>query len=148
MFYSIIRELVPEEGTEEDVFKGMHLHMVRMTIAALAASPLTYAVADADELDICGRDPRRNACGYSGKGRRRASPNLALKDAAISLEWFRLVGEPMTLQFPRSTRARAREVPVITTSRGCLRRLTATRRQGQDRWRRLARVASGKLGAA
>jgi hypothetical protein len=51
MFYAIIRELVPEEGIEDDVFKGMHLHMVRMAIAALAASLLTYAVDDADELD-------------------------------------------------------------------------------------------------
>jgi hypothetical protein len=51
MYNAVICELVPEEGVEDDVFKGMHQHMVRMAIADLAASLLPFAVDDADELD-------------------------------------------------------------------------------------------------
>jgi hypothetical protein len=51
MYNTVICELVPEVGVEEDMFKGMHQHMVRMAIADLAASLLTHAVDDADELD-------------------------------------------------------------------------------------------------
>jgi hypothetical protein len=50
MFHAVIRELVPKNGVEEDMFKGIHQHTVRMAIADLAASLLTYAVDDSDEL--------------------------------------------------------------------------------------------------
>jgi hypothetical protein len=51
MFYAVIRELVPDSGVEEDMFKGMHQHMVRMAIADLAGSLLTYAIDDTNHLD-------------------------------------------------------------------------------------------------
>jgi hypothetical protein len=51
MFGSVIRDLVPPDGVEEEAFKGIHQHTARMAIADLAASLLTYAIADADELD-------------------------------------------------------------------------------------------------
>jgi hypothetical protein len=50
MFHTVIRELVPEDGVMEDMFKGIHQHAARMAIADLAASLLTHAVDDADEL--------------------------------------------------------------------------------------------------
>lgn len=51
MFDAVMNEVVPEDVVVEDVFKGMHQHMVRMAIADLAASLLTCAVDDADEFD-------------------------------------------------------------------------------------------------
>jgi hypothetical protein len=51
MFYAVIRELVPDNGVEDDMFKGMHQHMVRMAIADLAGSLLTYAIDDTNHLD-------------------------------------------------------------------------------------------------
>ena len=51
MFHTVIRELVPEDGVIEEMFKDMHQHMARMAIADLAASLLTYAIDDVDQLD-------------------------------------------------------------------------------------------------
>jgi hypothetical protein len=51
MFYSVLRDQVPPDGLEEDVFKGVHQHTARMAIADLAASLLTLAIEDVDELD-------------------------------------------------------------------------------------------------
>jgi hypothetical protein len=51
MFYSVLRDLVPPDGLEEDLFKGVHQHTARMAIADLAASLLTLAIEDVDELD-------------------------------------------------------------------------------------------------
>jgi hypothetical protein len=51
MFDSVLRDLVPPDGVEEEAFKGIHQHSARMAIADLAASLLTHAIADADELN-------------------------------------------------------------------------------------------------
>jgi hypothetical protein len=51
MFDAIFCKLVPDGVVEDDVFKGMHQHMVRMAIADLAATLLTYAIDDTDQLD-------------------------------------------------------------------------------------------------
>ena len=51
MFKAVVCELVPLDGLEEEVFKGIHQHAARMAIADLAASLLIYAIEDADELD-------------------------------------------------------------------------------------------------
>jgi hypothetical protein len=51
MFGSVVRDLVPPDGVEEDLFKGIHQHTARMAIADLAASLLTLAIEDVDELD-------------------------------------------------------------------------------------------------
>ena len=51
MFGAVVRDLVPPDGAEDDLFKGIHQHTARMAIADLAASLLTYAIEDADELD-------------------------------------------------------------------------------------------------
>ena len=51
MFGSVVRDLVPPDGAEDDLFNGIHQHTVRMAIADLAASLLTFAIEDADELD-------------------------------------------------------------------------------------------------
>src|SRR5262245_54918416 len=51
MFVSVLRDLVPPDGVVEDLFKSIHQHTARMTIADLAASLLTYAIGDCDKLD-------------------------------------------------------------------------------------------------
>jgi hypothetical protein len=51
MFHAVIHELVPPNAVVEDMFKGAHKYAARMAIADLAASLLTHAVDDADELD-------------------------------------------------------------------------------------------------
>jgi len=51
MFDSVLRDLVPPDGAEEEAFKGIHQHAARMAIADLAASLLTYAIEDTDKLD-------------------------------------------------------------------------------------------------
>jgi hypothetical protein len=48
MFDAVIRELVPEDGVVEDVFKGIPQHIARMAIADLAASLLVDATDDQD----------------------------------------------------------------------------------------------------
>jgi hypothetical protein len=50
MLDSVLRDLVPPDGAEDDLFKGIHQHTARMAIADLAASLLTYAIEDVDEL--------------------------------------------------------------------------------------------------
>src|SRR5262249_53090200 len=48
-FGAVLRELLPNaDDVEDDVFKGIHQHAVRMAIADLAASLLTHAVDDMD----------------------------------------------------------------------------------------------------
>jgi len=51
MFGCVIRALVPPDGVEDDLFKGIHQHTARMAIADLAASLLPFAIDDTAELD-------------------------------------------------------------------------------------------------
>jgi hypothetical protein len=51
MFGSVIRDLVPPDGVEEDLLKGIHQHTARIAIADLAASLLRFAIEDTDGLD-------------------------------------------------------------------------------------------------
>ena len=51
MFHAVIRDLVPPNGVEDDLFNGIHQHTARMAIADLAASLLTNAIDDTDELE-------------------------------------------------------------------------------------------------
>jgi len=51
MFDAVMRELLPDGVSEDDIFNGMHQHMVRMAIADLASTLLTYAVSDTEQFD-------------------------------------------------------------------------------------------------
>jgi hypothetical protein len=51
MLDAVMCELLPDDVVEDDMFKGMHQHMVRMAIADLSATLMTYAIDDTEKLD-------------------------------------------------------------------------------------------------
>jgi hypothetical protein len=89
-FGAVVRALVPPDGVEEDMFKGTHQHTARLAIADLAASLLTHAIEDADELDnsvwVALVDEIRDEMRATLlTGRRRASPNVAVDAPQVQL---------------------------------------------------------------